>query len=101
MSTVTIAEAREHLDELCDSVAETGEPVLIQRNGLTFMIVQAESAPPGDASVASPELAKQILGSPENERSLRESIARARAGGGIEMTVEELLRHVGMDETRV
>lgn len=101
MSTVTIAEAREHLDELCDSVAETGEPIRILRNGLTFMLVQAEIAPSGDSSVASPELVKQILGTPENERSLREAIARARAGGGIEMTIEELSRHIGMDETNV
>jgi PHD/YefM family antitoxin component YafN of YafNO toxin-antitoxin module len=97
MSTVTIAEAREHLDELCASVAETGEPAFIEREGRTFMLVETNDIPPR----ANAELVMRILGTPENERSLRAAVARAREGKGIEMTVDELCLHVGMNEAKV
>ncbi len=98
MSTLTIAEAREHLDELCASVAETGEPVVIEHNGKTVQLV------PADVKNSDAEIERRrrlLFDSPENARRLRAAIARAREGNGIEMTVEELRRYIGMSEAEV
>jgi PHD/YefM family antitoxin component YafN of YafNO toxin-antitoxin module len=94
MSTVTIAEAREHLDELCDSVAETGEPVMIEHNGRDFIIsAQSEGL--------AEEVTRDILSRPEDAENLRKAVERARRGEGIEMTVDELRRYVGLNEAEV
>jgi PHD/YefM family antitoxin component YafN of YafNO toxin-antitoxin module len=94
MSTLTIAEAREHLDELCASVAETGEPVLIEHNGRQF-IISARSA--GLAE----EVTRDILSRPDDAENLRKSIERARRGEGVEMTIGELCNRFGIDEARL
>jgi PHD/YefM family antitoxin component YafN of YafNO toxin-antitoxin module len=84
MSTVTIAEAREHLDELCASVAETGEPVMIERGGRTFMLV------PGQENAEIERRRKLLFDSPENARRLRGALAHAESDDAINMTITEL-----------
>ena len=94
MSTVTIAEAREHLDELCASVAETGEPVVIQQGGRNFLII----AQPDSMADA---VTRDILSRPDDAESLRQAVERARRGEGIELTIGELCNRFGIDEARL
>ena len=92
MSTLTIAEAREHLDELCASVAETGEPVRIERNGHTFMLVEAEN---------DPELERRrklLFDSPANARRLRAALARSQGDDALCLSIEELRTVLKGDE---
>jgi PHD/YefM family antitoxin component YafN of YafNO toxin-antitoxin module len=84
MSTVTIAEAREHLDELCASVAETGEPVIIERGGRTFMLV------PGQEDEEVERRRKLLFDSPENARRLRAALARTEGEDAINLSIAEL-----------
>jgi PHD/YefM family antitoxin component YafN of YafNO toxin-antitoxin module len=94
MSTVTIAEAREHLDELCAAVAETGEPVVIEHNGRHF-VISAQS------DGLAEEVTRDILSRPEDAENLRKAVERARRGEGVEMTMGELCNRFGFDETRI
>lgn len=55
MSTLTIAEAREHFEEVCTAVAETGEPVLIQREGGSVRIV-----PDDEEEKSDPEMLRRL-----------------------------------------
>lgn len=86
MSTVTIAEAREHLDELCASVAETGEPVIIERNGKTVQIVSAD----------------EEKSDPEMLRKMHEAIdGKGDPDDVIEVTFEDLCKAFGVDASKL
>lgn len=85
MSTVTIAEAREHLDELCASVAETGEPVVVERDGKSVRIVPVEDAK------SDPEMLRRMYAALNGER----------IEGTITTTFEDLCRAVGVDASKL
>ena len=85
MSTVTIAEAREHLDELCASVAETGEPVVIERNGKTVQIV------PADEEKSDPEMLRRMYAALNGEH----------VEGTITTTFADLCKAVGVDASKL
>ena len=85
MSTVTIAEAREHLDELCASVAETGEAVVIQHNGRTVQLV-----PTGEEK-SDPEMLRRMYAALEGKYDNRT----------ITTTIEDLCKAVGIDASQL
>ncbi len=91
MSTLTIAEAREHLDELCNSVAETGEPVAIQSGGRTFLIVA------GDDDDEIERRRKLLFESPENAQRLRAALARSGGGDAACLSIAELRLELDLD----
>lgn len=88
----TYTDLREHLKDYCDEVAESGEPLVIQRrNGAHVALVSLEE-------LAGLEETAHLLRSPENARRLFESIAEVRSGGGVTLTVDELRQRFGLDE---
>lgn len=44
MDTITLTELRQRLFQLADHVADTGEPLLIVRNGVRLRLVREEAA---------------------------------------------------------
>jgi prevent-host-death family protein len=85
MSTVTIAEAREHLDELCASVAETGEPVVIEHNGRTVRLVPTED------EKSDPEMIRRLYAALDGDEDDRT----------ITTTVEDLCKAIGIDASKL
>lgn len=82
MSTLTIAEAREHLDKLCATVAETGEPVIIKRDGGSVRIVAIEKE----------------KSDPEMLRKMHDAIAgKGDPEEVIEVAFEDLCKAFGVD----
>jgi len=80
----TYTDLRAHLKDYCDAVAESGEPLVIQRrNGAHVALVSLEE-------LAGLEETAHLLRSSENARRLFESIAETRSGGGVALTVDEL-----------
>ncbi len=97
MSTRPLAEVQAHLSEICSEIATTGEPVEIQCEGQPNIVML-----PADIRYADAEMTRKILGSPENEKSLREAVERARTGEGmLTMTIDELCKSVGMHGSKV
>jgi antitoxin YefM len=88
----TYTDLRAHLKDYCDAVAESGEPLVIQRrNGAHVALVSLEE-------LAGLEETAHLLRSSENARRLFESIAETWSGGGVALTVEELRQSFGLDE---
>ncbi len=86
MSTLTIAEAREHLDELCASVAETGEPVLIQRDGRSVRLV------PDGEEKSDPEMLRRMKAAIEGKGDPDEVV---------EVAFEDLCKALGVDANQL
>lgn len=88
----TYTRARASLASLCDQVASTRDPVIIQRRG-------AEDV----ALISAEELAglmetAHLLRSPANARRLLTALHRARDGEPAPSTVEELRHEMGLGE---
>lgn len=43
--TITLTELRQHLFKLADQVADTGEPLVIERRGVRLKLVREDAAP--------------------------------------------------------
>ncbi len=89
---VTTGAAVRQLARLMDQVTDTREPVMIRRPGKEPV-----------ALIAARELRSltetdYLLRSPRNAERLRQAMARADAGEGVVMTVEELRERFGLTE---
>ena len=93
MSTITYDNARENLATLLDEVASTREAVVIQRAGHPDVAML-----PAD-ELSSPMETAHLLRSPRNAERLLGALDRARKGGGVPMTIEELRAQAGDDGT--
>ena len=93
MSTVTYEKASEDLASLLDEVASTREAVTIQRAGHPDVALL-----PADELSSLTETA-YLLRSPRNAERLLGALERAREGGGVPMTIEELRAKSGIDGT--
>ncbi len=82
---------RTHLKTYCDEVADTGEPLIIQRRG------GADVALVSLDELAGLEETAHLLRSPANARRLLESVRELRSGGGAVLSVEELRQQYGLD----
>ena len=88
------SEARANLAKLMDRVTQDRETVIISRRG-------GEKV----AMIAADELASlletdYLLQSPRNAERLLAALNRARAGEGVEMTVDELAQKFGLDRAK-
>jgi antitoxin YefM len=88
----TYTELRTHLKSYCDEVAETGEPLIINRRGGADVALVSL-----DELVGLEETA-HLLRSPRNASRLLESIQEVRSGAGTALTVEELRDQYGLNE---
>lgn len=86
MSTLTIAEAREHFEELCATVAETGAPVVIQREGRSVRIV-----PDDEEDKSDPEMLRRMYAALEGKYDDRT----------ITTTFADLCKAVGVDASKL
>ena len=93
MSTITYDNARANLATLLDEVASTREAVVIQRAGHPDVAML-----PADELSSLMETA-HLLRSPRNAERLLGALDRARKGGGVPMTIEELRAQAGDDGT--
>jgi antitoxin YefM len=93
MGTVTYTEARERLASLWDEVVSSREAVVIKRRGHPDVALL-----PADELSSLMETA-HLLRSPENARRLLSALKRARSGKGRPMTLDDLRKKSGIDET--
>ncbi len=88
----TYTDLRAHLKAYCSEVAESGEPLIIQRRrGANVALVSLEE-------LAGLEETAHLLRSPENARRLLDSVEEVRSGGGLALSVDELRKRFGLDE---
>lgn len=88
----TYTGARKHLAALMDQVTDTHEPVLIRRRGKEpVALVAAED-------LSSWMETDYLLRSPKNAQRLREAMARADAGEGDPVDIQELRTQLGLVE---
>ncbi len=88
----TYSDARAHLKSYCDEVAESGEPLIIKRQGGADVALVSL-----DELVGLEETA-HLLRSPANARRLAESLEEVGSRGGVRMTIGDLERKLGLDE---
>ena len=86
------SEARAHLAELMDLAEEDRETIVITRHGKPSAVMLAAE------EWESMEATLHLLRSPRNAARLFEAMAQIERGEGVEMTIEELRRQMGLDE---
>ncbi len=92
MRLTTYTDLRTHLKTYCDEVAESREPLVIQRrNGADVALVSVDE-------LAGLEETAHLLRSPNNKRRLLESIEELRSGRGVSMTLAEVRERLEVDE---
>jgi antitoxin YefM len=85
-------EARANLAELMDKAEEDREPIVITRHGKpSAVLISVEEWESMEATL-------HLLRSPRNAARLFEAIAQIERGEGVEMSLEELRRQVGLGE---
>lgn len=94
MGTVTYTEAREKLASLWNEVVSSREAVVIKRRGHPDIAML-----PADELSSLMETA-HLLRSPANAQRLLGALKRARSGKGRAMTMDDLRKKSGIDETR-
>ena len=88
----TYTQARAHLASLCDTVAETREPYVIERrNGENVALIS-------EAELDSLLETAHLLRSPRNARRLATALERAMGGEPAPSSLAELRRDLGLDE---
>ena len=89
----TYTSARAHLSTLCDSVAESREPVIIRRRGRSAVALIA-----ADELESLTETA-HLLRSPKNAERLLKALLRARGRSVKPRSVASLRRELGLEPT--
>ena len=88
----TYTGARKNLAALMDQVTDTHEPVLIRRRGKDpVALIAAED-------LSSWMETNYLLRSPNNARRLKEAMARADAGEGQALRIDDLRTQLGLQE---
>lgn len=89
----TYTQARANLAAICDRVAETREPYVIERrNGKNVVLI-------AEAELNSMLETAHLLRSPRNAARLAAAVERAHSGKTPPSTLEELRRELGLDPT--
>ena len=86
----TYTQARAHLASLCDEVAESREPYVIERRGHENVALIAE------AELESLLETAHLLRSPRNASRLAAALERALVGDGSPASQDELKRDLGL-----
>lgn len=90
----TYTQARANLARLCDTVAETREPYLIERrNGENVALIS-------EAELNSILETAHLLRSPRNARRLALALERALGSDPAPLSLEELRRELGLEDPR-
>ena len=89
----TLIHAQAHLADLCDEVASTREPIVIERRGAEDVALVA-----ADEYRSLTETA-HLLRSPQNAQRLLTALVRAQEADLTSTTVEELRREFDLGQT--
>lgn len=90
----TYTQARAHLATLCDTVAETREPYVIERrNGENVALIS-------EAELDSLLETAHLLRSPRNARRLAAALERALGESPAPESLGELRRELGLEEAK-
>lgn len=88
----TYTQARAHLATLCDRVAETREPYVIERrNGENVALI-------AETELNSLLETAHLLRSPRNARRLASALERALGGEPAPSTLDQLRQRLGLDD---
>jgi antitoxin YefM len=88
----TYTQARANLARLCDRVAETREPYIIERrNGEDVALIS-------EAELNSLLETAHLLRSPRNARRLASALERALGGKPVPSSLEQLRKSLGIEE---
>ncbi len=90
MSTLPIAEARERFEELCATVAETGEPIFIEKDGQTFVLTASDD-------LETERRRSLLFDNPKNAERLRAALTRSQNADAALMSIANLRSAVGID----
>jgi antitoxin Phd_YefM of type II toxin-antitoxin system len=63
-TTITLTELRQRLFQLADQVAETGEPLIIVRNGVRLRLVREEALPEAPGRLSRLVKRSIVIGAP-------------------------------------
>lgn len=63
-TTISLTELRQRLFQLADRVAETGEPLVIVRNGVRLRLVREDAAAEGPGRLARLVMRSIVIGAP-------------------------------------
>ena len=91
---VSFDEAREDLDSLWNQVTKKNETVIIRREGFDDVAMVPAS------ELSGLEETEYLLSTPKNTERLLRSLHRARRGGGVTKTIDELADEVGLGGNR-
>ena len=89
----TYTQARAHLASLCDEVAESREPYVIERRNHENVAIIAE------AELESLLETAHLLRSPRNASRLAAALERALEAEGAPTSIDDLKRDLGLTET--
>jgi len=90
----TYTQARAHLASLCDDVAETREPYVIERrNGENVALI-------AEAELNALLETAHLLRSPRNAARLATALERAKGGKRAPTSLEELRRKLGLEDAK-
>jgi hypothetical protein len=64
MTTISLTELRQRLFQLADQVAETGEPLVIVRNGVRLRLVREDAAPDAPGRLSRLVKRSVVIGPP-------------------------------------
>ncbi len=91
---ISYSEARNNLASILDQVTDDSEVVVIKRRGHSAVAMI-------DADELSAMMETEYLfRSPKNAERLMKALDRARKGGGKKMTIEELRKEFGAEESK-
>lgn len=89
----TYTQARAKLASLCDQVADTREPYVIERrNGENVALIS-------EAELNSLLETAHLLRSPRNARRLASALERAKSGKPAPATLQQLRQSLGLEDT--
>lgn len=84
MGAIAFTQFRKHLTEVCDGLADTGEPVTVTRaDGRNFVLITAEEW-------ASLQETAHLTSTEANRAHLAESIRQANAGKTRKVSLDDL-----------
>jgi len=90
----TYTQARANLASLCNEVADTREPYIIERrNGENVALIS-------EAELSSLLETAHLLRSPRNAQRLASALERARGGQLAPETMRDLRKSLGLDKTK-
>ncbi|MDO9336532.1 MAG: type II toxin-antitoxin system Phd/YefM family antitoxin [Caulobacter sp.] len=89
MAKITLTELRKDLFRLADRALETGEPVVIERNGRTMVLMEARKPFEAAPAQTHAERVRALLASPSPFPPMDLSLEEMAGGGGYDWSPDD------------